>query len=92
VIKGACPCPCPSPTPSALLPLYSVPRISGMERHHAEMAEEKDGKEKQGNHGERFTVLDFLLELLCWIPEVLIFPFRMVAWLLRGIGKLIGEM
>jgi hypothetical protein len=49
-------------------------------------------KRKKGNHGERFTVLDFLLELLCWIPEVLISPFRTVAWLLRGIGELIGEM
>ncbi|MEL3970808.1 hypothetical protein AAEO50_00810 [Rossellomorea oryzaecorticis] len=49
-------------------------------------------KRKKRNYGERFTVLDFLLELLCWIPEVLIFPFRMVYWLFRGIVKLFGEM
>jgi hypothetical protein len=49
-------------------------------------------KRKRRAHGERFSVWDFLLELLCWVPEVFIFPFRIVYWLLRGIGKFIGEL
>jgi hypothetical protein len=49
-------------------------------------------KRKSRNHGERYSVFDVLLELLCWIPEVLFFPFRVVYWLLRGIGKFIGDL
>ncbi|WP_209366206.1 hypothetical protein [Sediminibacillus dalangtanensis] len=33
-----------------------------------------------------------ILELLTWIPEVLMLPVRLVIWLLRGIGRLIGSI
>jgi hypothetical protein len=49
-------------------------------------------KRKKRDHTERYSVWDVFLELLCWIPEVLIFPFRLVYWLVRGIGKIIGEL
>jgi hypothetical protein len=52
----------------------------------------KEKRTKKRDNGERFSFFDFLLELLFWIPEVLIFPFRLVYWLVRGIGKIIGEL
>ncbi|QTC40428.1 hypothetical protein I7V34_14730 [Bacillus sp. V3] len=54
----------------------------------------KKMKEKRlrRNQGEHFSLVDFLLEILIWIPEILIFPFRLVFWLFRGLGKLIGDV
>jgi hypothetical protein len=49
-------------------------------------------KRKNKNHGERYSIVDLMLELLIWIPEVLFFPFRILFWLMRGIGKIIGDI
>jgi hypothetical protein len=37
-------------------------------------------------------VLDFILEVLFWLPELLILPFRLIFWLIRGLGSLITEV
>ncbi|MYL72318.1 hypothetical protein GLW00_15845 [Halobacillus litoralis] len=39
---------------------------------------------------ERSSVFDVLFELVLWLPELIIFPIRMVIWLIKGIGRLIG--
>lgn len=36
-------------------------------------------------------VLDFIFEVLFWLPELLILPFRLIFWLIRGLGRLIME-
>ncbi|SDM45728.1 hypothetical protein SAMN05216244_2541 [Sediminibacillus halophilus] len=33
-----------------------------------------------------------VLEFLTWIPEIFTFPVRLVAWLVKGIGRLIGSI
>lgn len=38
---------------------------------------------------ERYTVVDFIIDVLFWIPELLIFPFRLLVFLLRSLGTLI---
>ncbi|OAT80929.1 hypothetical protein A6P54_13085 [Bacillus sp. MKU004] len=52
----------------------------------------KVNRQRKRKHVERFSIMDFLFELLFWIPELLLFPFRLVFWLFRGVGKLIGEV
>ncbi|MEC3885324.1 hypothetical protein VKA52_16430 [Halobacillus sp. HZG1] len=39
---------------------------------------------------ERSSVFDVLFELVLWLPELIIFPIRMVIWLIKGIGRMIG--
>ncbi|MFZ3579959.1 hypothetical protein [Virgibacillus sp. DJP39] len=51
-------------------------------------AKSRKGKKNSGEH----TFIDSVLELLLWIPEFALLPFRMVFWLFRGIGKLISHI
>ena len=39
-----------------------------------------------------YTFWDFVLDVLLWIPELILLPFRFVFWFLRGIGRLIGHI
>ena len=39
-----------------------------------------------------YTFGDFVLDVLLWIPELILFPFRLVFWFLRGIVRLIGHL
>ncbi|HHY73389.1 MAG TPA: hypothetical protein GX497_09200 [Bacillus bacterium] len=48
----------------------------------------RKSKKKKG----QYTFIDFILDVLFWIPEVLLLPFRMIFWLIRGIGRLIGNI
>ncbi|WP_147299263.1 hypothetical protein [Halobacillus trueperi] len=41
-------------------------------------------------NADKSSIFDFLFELLLWLPELIIFPIRMVVWLLKGIARLIG--
>ncbi|WP_155593548.1 hypothetical protein [Lysinibacillus cavernae] len=45
-------------------------------------------KNKKNDNG--YTFLDFIFDVLFWIPELILLPFRVLFWLLRGIGRLIG--
>ncbi|MBM7660249.1 hypothetical protein JOC85_001016 [Bacillus mesophilus] len=48
---------------------------------------------KRGHKNPReYTFGDFLLDLLLWIPELFLFPFRVIFWLVRGLGRLIGHI
>lgn len=39
-----------------------------------------------------YTFWDFIADTFLWIPELILLPFRIVFWSLRGIGRLIGNM
>ncbi|XTP56681.1 hypothetical protein Q5760_12080 [Niallia sp. Krafla_26] len=51
-----------------------------------EKKKRKTRKRKKNRHD--YTVLDCFLDVLLWIPELLLLPFRLIFWLFRGIGKL----
>lgn len=51
---------------------------------------EKTRKSKKDN--EQYTFLDFILDVLFWIPELIFLPFRIMIWLLKGIGRLIANL
>ncbi|UOQ86483.1 hypothetical protein [Gracilibacillus salinarum] len=38
------------------------------------------------------TFWEFLLDMLIWIPEILFLPFRIIFWLFRGAGKIMGNL
>ncbi|WP_102029524.1 hypothetical protein [Salirhabdus sp. Marseille-P4669] len=44
---------------------------------------------KRDNH---YTFGDFMLDVLLWIPELIVLPFRMVYWLLRGLGRMLAHV
>jgi hypothetical protein len=52
----------------------------------------KEKRQRKRDRGEHYSTVDGLLELLFWVPEILFFPFRVVFWLFRGIGKLLGDV
>jgi hypothetical protein len=52
----------------------------------------KEKRKMKRGRGERYSMLDAIFELLFWIPELLILPFRILFGLFRGIGKLIGNV
>ncbi|SDN48563.1 hypothetical protein SAMN05518871_105250 [Psychrobacillus sp. OK028] len=39
-----------------------------------------------------YTFGDFVFEVFFWIPELLLLPFRMLFWLVRGVGRVIGNL
>jgi hypothetical protein len=45
-------------------------------------------RKKEGKSG----FFDALGEILFWIPELLFLPFRLAWYLLRGLGKIIGDI
>jgi hypothetical protein len=49
----------------------------------------KKMRKSKKNNGN-YTFLDFIFDVLFWIPELIFLPFRLIFWLLRGIGKFIG--
>ncbi|SFJ25136.1 hypothetical protein SAMN04487936_101446 [Halobacillus dabanensis] len=46
----------------------------------------------QSRREEKYKFFDLVIEILFWIPEILIFPFRLLFWMLRGIGRIIGHI
>lgn len=50
----------------------------------------KTRRSKKSN--DNYTLLDFFLDMLFWIPELILFPLRLIFWLLRGLGRFIGEI
>jgi len=55
-----------------------------------ERKKEKSRKRRKDN--EKYTFWDLILDVLFWLPELIILPFRIIFWSFRGIGRLIGNM
>lgn len=51
----------------------------------------KRKKEKTRKHRQdgRYTFGDFLMDVLFWIPEIIILPFRFLYWVARGLWKIL---
>ncbi|WP_394217752.1 hypothetical protein [Halobacillus trueperi] len=50
----------------------------------------REALKRRRQNADKSGMVDFLFELLLWLPELIIFPIRIVFWLLRGIGRFIG--
>ncbi len=55
-----------------------------------EEKKKKTRKYKKGNH--EYTKWDMFFDILFWIPEVLIWPVRLLFLLFRAIGKFLGDI
>lgn len=42
-------------------------------------------KRKKGH--DTYTFSDFIFDIIFYIPELVLFPLRLVYWLVRGLGK-----
>ncbi|ASK64020.1 hypothetical protein CFK37_18590 [Virgibacillus phasianinus] len=49
-------------------------------------------KSKNSHHYSFFDLILDVLDLLFWIPELIILPFRLIYSIVRGFGKLLGNM
>ena len=49
-------------------------------------------KRKNQSRNSNYTFWDFVLDVLTIIPELLFLPFRLIFWLLRGIGRLFSNL
>lgn len=47
-------------------------------------------KSKKGH--DNYTLLDRIIDVLLWIPEIIIFPFRLIIWLFRVAGRLVKDV
>ncbi|MDY0407461.1 hypothetical protein [Paracerasibacillus soli] len=54
--------------------------------------EKKEKTRKSKKRDDSYTFWDFILDVLFWIPELILFPFRLIFWSLRGIGRLVSDL
>lgn len=47
---------------------------------------------KRKNSNGQYTFSDIVFDVLFWLPELILFPLRMIYWSLRMIGRLIGHI
>lgn len=52
----------------------------------------KEIRRNRRKYSDRYTFGDFIFEVFFWIPELLFLPFRIVFWLVRGVGRVIGSL
>jgi hypothetical protein len=53
---------------------------------------EKKGKVNRKKDNHPYSFVDFLLDVLFSIPELILFPLRMMWWLVRGLGRMISNL
>ncbi|MBD8522283.1 hypothetical protein [Lysinibacillus fusiformis] len=52
----------------------------------------KRRKTRKSKEKKNYSLFELFLDVLFWIPELFLFPFRLVFWLLRGVGRLIADV
>jgi len=52
----------------------------------------KEKSRKRRKNNGNYTFLDFIMDVLFWVPELLVLPFRILIWLLRGLGRFIKNL
>lgn len=49
-------------------------------------------KEKRRKNNERYTVIDFFADILFWLPELIVLPFRLVFFIGRFLIRIIADL
>lgn len=52
----------------------------------------KEKKKTRNKQNKKQDVIDFILDFFTVIAEFILLPFRIFYWILRGFGKLFGEI
>ncbi|KAB0443300.1 hypothetical protein [Lysinibacillus fusiformis] len=51
----------------------------------------KKKTEKKKKHN-KYSLFELFQDVLCWLPELILLPFRLIFWLFRGVGRLIADL
>ncbi|KPN96723.1 hypothetical protein [Lysinibacillus sp. ZYM-1] len=51
----------------------------------------KNSKTRRNKNNSN-SLLDFFLDGLSWFPELFLFPFRLIFWMFRGVGRFIADV
>ncbi|MGE7984998.1 hypothetical protein [Lysinibacillus fusiformis] len=52
----------------------------------------KKRKTRKIKEHNNYSLFELFLDVLFWIPELFLYPFRLVLWLLRGVSRLIADV
>ncbi len=52
----------------------------------------KSKTRKSRKSSEHYNVWDFFVDALMWLPELIVFPLRLIFWLIRGLIRSIGDI
>lgn len=52
----------------------------------------QEKRRKRRKNDDEYTFKDFLFDTLLWAPEVILFPFRLIFWLVRGLYRFLVDM
>ncbi|HLU23552.1 MAG TPA: hypothetical protein VKZ77_13890 [Bacillaceae bacterium] len=52
----------------------------------------KTNTRKYKKRNDHYSFLDILADILFWIPEILLLPFRLLFWIVRGFGRLFHDI
>ncbi|MFD2638233.1 hypothetical protein [Piscibacillus salipiscarius] len=47
----------------------------------------KSKMRKNNKSKEAYNFGDFMLDMLLWLPELIVFPIRVIYWVLRALSK-----
>jgi hypothetical protein len=51
----------------------------------------REGLKRRSEEGKAIF-FDFIIEILFWIPELLILPIRLLFWVFKGLGRVISHI
>lgn len=54
--------------------------------------DKKKSRTRKSKKSGKYNALDFLLDAIIWIPELIFFPLRLAFWLLRGLGRFFWDL
>lgn len=52
----------------------------------------KAATRRNKKNNDRYTVVDFIFDLLAWVPELLFLPFRILFWMVRGLIRFVFDL
>lgn len=47
---------------------------------------------KRTKRNGEYTFSDFMIDVLFWLPELILFPLRVIYWCIRMMGRLIAHL
>ncbi|AJK86913.1 hypothetical protein D0439_06325 [Lysinibacillus fusiformis] len=52
----------------------------------------KKRKPRKSKKHNKYSLFELFQDVLCWLPELILLPFRLIFWLFRGVGRLIADL
>ncbi|MGE7795218.1 hypothetical protein [Lysinibacillus fusiformis] len=52
----------------------------------------KKRKPRKSKKHNKYSLFELFQDVLCWLPELILLPFRLIFWVFRGVGRLIADL